>query len=326
MASGFTTIARDGNLSMVMVLICVQMVVSGAMVVLGVVFAVEVLGTGPAGVGLIDSVLGIGAVVGGFVAIARSVRNKIALDLVTGTLLWSLPLLLVVAAPSPATVFAMVAVMGFGLPLVDVNYATLTMRLTPDDRLGRVFGAFEGTCIGTMALGSAVTPFLLDHLGVRGVLGILAAVVGVPALAYIPRARRLDASLRPPPGTDLLAGIPMFSPLAPASLEFLARRLVPRSAPAGTAIVSEGEPSDRFYLIVSGRVEVTQDGRALRVEGPGEFFGEIGLLRDVPRTATVTAVEDTELVSLIREDFLGAVQGTDASMAAAYDIVTSRLG
>ena len=326
MAGGFTTIARDHNLVMVMVLICVQMAVSGAMVVLGVVLAVDVLGTGPAGVGLIDSVLGIGAIVGGFVAIARSVRNRIALDLVTGTLLWSLPLVLVVVDPSPATVFAMVAVMGFGLPLVDVNYATLTMRLTPDERLGRVFGAFEGTCIGVMALGSFATPFLLDHLGVRGVLGLLAVVVGLPALAYLPRARRLDASLRPPPGTDLLAGIPMFSPLAPASLEFLARRLVPRSAPAGTAIVRQGEPADRFYLIVAGRVEVTQDGRTLRVEGPGEFFGEIGLLRDVPRTATVTALDDCELVSLTREDFLGAVQGTDASMAAAYDIVTSRLG
>jgi MFS family permease len=271
-------------------------------------------------------VLGIGAVVGGFVAIARSVRNKIALDLVTGTMLWSLPLLLVVAAPSPATVFAMVAIMGFGLPLVDVNYATLTMRLAPDERLGRVFGAFEGTCIGAMALGSAVTPFLLDHLGMRGVLGLLSVVVGVPAIAYVRRARRLDASLRPPPGTDLLAALPMFSPLAPASLEFLARRLVPTSVPAGTAIVREGEASDRFYLVVRGRVEVTQGGRPLRVEGPGEFFGEIGLLRNVPRTATVTAVDDTELVSLVREDFLGAVQGTDASMAAAYDIVTSRLG
>ena len=144
MASGFTMIGRDGNLVMVMVLICVQMVVSGAMVVLGVVFAVDILGTGPAGVGLIDSVLGIGAVVGGFVAIARSVRNKIALDLVTGTLLWAFPLLFVVVAPSPVTVFAMVAVLGFGLPLVDVNYATLTMRLIPDGRLGRVFGAMEG--------------------------------------------------------------------------------------------------------------------------------------------------------------------------------------
>ena len=326
LASGFTTIGQDRNLVMVMVLICVQMVVSGAMVVLGVVLAVDVLGTGPAGVGLIDSVLGVGAVVGGFVAIARSVRNQIAVDLVTGTLLWAFPLLFVVIAPSPVTVFAMVAVMGFGLPLVDVNYATLTMRLTPDARLGRVFGAMEGTCIGTMAIGSAVTPFLLDELGMRGVLSLLALLVGIPALAYLPRARRLDTTLRPPPGTDLLAGIAMFAPLAPASVEFLARRLVAESAAAGTAIVTQGEPSDRFLVIVRGTVDVTQDGHHLRIEGPGDFFGEIGLLRDVPRTATVTALEDTELVSLTREDFLGAVRGTDASMAAAYDIVTSRLG
>jgi len=326
LAGGFTAIARDRNLGMVMVLICVQMVVAGAMVVLGVVFAVDILETGPAGVGLIDSTLGIGAVVGGFVAIARSVRNRIALDLVTGTLLWSLPLLLVIIAPSPVTVFAMVALMGFGLPLVDVNYATLTMRLTPDARLGRVFGAFEGTCIGAMALGSAVTPFLLDELGLRGVLGLLAVVVGIPAAACIPRARRLDATLRPPAGTDLLAGIPMFAPLAPAALEFLARRLVTATAAAGTALVREGDPADRFYVIVRGRVEVTQGGQHLRDEGAGEFFGEIGLLRDVPRTATVTAVEEVETVSLTRDDFLGAVLGTDASTAAAYDIVTSRLG
>jgi len=101
---------------------------------------------------------------------------------------------------------------------------------------------------------------------------------------------------------------------------------VTASTPEGTAVVREGDPSDRFYVIVAGRVEVTQGGRHLRVEGPGEFFGEIGLLRDVPRTATVTALEDVETLSLTREDFLGAVHGTDASMAAAYDIVTSRLG
>jgi hypothetical protein len=326
LAVGFTAIARDGNLGMVMVLICVQMFLAGAMVVLGVVFAVDILGTGPAGVGLIDSTLGIGAVVGGFVAIARSVHNRIALDLVAGTLLWSLPLLLVLAAPSPATVFAMVALMGFGLPLVDVNYATLTMRLTPDGRLGRVFGAFEGTCIGTMALGSAVTPFLLDELGLRGLLALLAVVVGVPAAACIPRARRLDATLRPPPGTDLLTSIPMFASMPPASVEFLARRLEAASVPAGTVIIRQGDVSDRFLVLVSGTVEVTQDGRHLRTEGPGEFFGEIGLLRNVPRTATVTALEPVEVVSLTREDFLGAVLGTDASTAAAYDVVTSRLG
>jgi predicted MFS family arabinose efflux permease len=326
MASGFATIGRDGNLLMIMVLICVQMVVSGAMVVLGVVFAVDILGIGPAGVGLIDATLGAGAVLGGFVAIARSVRNRIASDLVTGTLLWAVPLLLVIAYPSPATVFAMVAIMGFGLPLVDVNYATLTMRLTPDRQLGRVFGAFEGTCIGTMALGSALTPFLLDQLGMRGTLGLLAVLVAVPAACYVPRARRLDSTLHAPVGTDLLLAIPMFAPLAPASIEVLARRLVPVTAASGTVVVREGDPADRFFVIVSGRVEVTQAGSHLRHEGPGEYFGEIGLLRDVPRTATVTAVDDTELVSLSCDQFLGAVRGTNESLSAAYDIVTSRMG
>ena len=95
---------------------------------------------------------------------------------------------------------------------------------------------------------------------------------------------------------------------------------------AGTVIVREGDPSDRFYVIARGRVEVTQGGRQLRFEGRGDFFGEIGLLREVPRTATVTAVEDSEMLTLTREDFLGAVHGTDASMAAAYDIVTARMG
>ena len=326
MASGFTTIGRHGDLRMVMVLICVQMVVSGAMVVLGVVFAVRVLGTGPAGVGLIDSTLGIGAVVGGFVAIARSVRNRIASDLVAGTFLWAVPLLFVIAYPSPAAVFAMVAVMGFGLPLVDVNYATLTMRLTPDDHLGRVFGAFEGTCIGTMAIGSAVTPFLLEHLGVRGTLAVLAVVVGVPAACFVPRARRLDATLVPPAGTDLLLRIPIFTPMPPAAVEVLARRLVDVSVVAGAPVVREGDRSDRFFIIRSGLVEVSQGDRHIRFEGPGDFFGEIGLLRDVPRTATVTAVEDTELLSLSCKHFLGAVRGTDASLLAAYEIVTSRLG
>jgi CRP-like cAMP-binding protein len=160
----------------------------------------------------------------------------------------------------------------------------------------------------------------------RGLLGLLVAVVGVPALACIPRARRLDATLRPPVGTELLTGIPMFALLPPASVEFLARRLEAASVPAGTEIIRQGDVSDRFSIIVSGTVEVTQNGTHLRIEGPGEFFGEVGLLRNVPRTATVTALEDVEMLSLNRDDFLGAVLGTDASTAAAYDVVTSRLG
>ena len=188
-----------------------------------------------------------------------------------------------------------------------------------------MFGAYEGALIATMALGSAVTPFLLDGLGLRWTLAILALLVGVPALLFVPRCRRLDATLSAPEGTALLRSISIFSPLSPAKIEALAGGLTTETASAGTAVVREGEVSDRFLVIVSGRVEVTLDGEHVRFEGPGEFFGEIGLLRDVPRTATVTAVEDTTLYSLAREDFLDAVLGVDESLAAADDVVMRRL-
>ena len=326
MGGGFTHIAHDRDLLMVAILTCAQTVVAGATIVLGVVLAVDVLEAGPEAVGIIDSMFGVGAIVGGFFAIARSTRNRLAGDLALGTALWSLPLLLIVAWPSPVTVFAAVILLGFGNPLVDVNFATIVQRLTPDAVLGRVFGAYEGALIGTMALGSALTPLLLDQIGLRWTLATLALVVGIPALLFIPRCLQLDATLRPPEGTELLRSIPIFAPMPPAAVEALAGRLVRETVLAGTTIIREGEGSDRFLVIESGRVEVTQDGQHLRFEGPGEFFGEIGLLRDVPRTATVTAVEDSQLLSLEREAFLDAVRGTDEAFAAADDIVVRRMG
>ena len=117
--------------------------VAGATIVLGVVFAVELLESGPEAVGIIDSAFGVGAIVGGFFAISRATQNRLAVDLALGTALWSLPLLLIVAYPSPATVFAAVILLGFGNPLVDVNFATIVQRLAPDRILGRVFGALR---------------------------------------------------------------------------------------------------------------------------------------------------------------------------------------
>ena len=325
MGSGFTFIWQDRNLMMIAILVCAQTIVAGATVVLGVVLAVEVLESGPQAVGIIDSMFGVGAIVGGFFAISRATQNRLAGDLALGTALWSLPLLLVVAYPSRVTVFAAVILLGFGNPLVDVNFATIVQRLAPNRILGRVFGAYEGALIATMALGSAVTPFLLDSVGLRWTLAVLALVVGTPALCFLPRCLRLDATLSVPDGTSLLRSISIFSPLSPGKVESLARALTTETAAAGTAVVREGDVSDRFLVIVSGRVEVTQDGEHVRFEGPGEFFGEIGLLRDVPRTATVTAVEDTTLYSLARDDFLDAVRGVDESLAAADDVVMRRL-
>lgn len=325
MFAGFGEIGRSRDIRLVVFLAAAQTIVAGAFAVFGVVWAVRVLHVGARGVGYVEAVLGVGAIVGGFVALSRASRNKLAGDLTVGVMLWSLPLLLVVAWPSPVTVLAAAALLGLANPLVDVNMFTLLQRLTPDRVMGRVFGALEGTIIATMALGAAVTPFLVSALGLRGAAAVVGLVAGLPALAAVPAARTLDRRLRVPDGLDLLRALPIFAPLAPDRVESLARRLTRTTVPAGEVIMREGDDGDRFYVIESGGVDVTHGTEVIRHEGPGEYFGEIALLRDVPRTATVTATEDTVLLSLERGPFLDAVTGNAESTRAVDDVVSYRM-
>ena len=322
---GFRSIAANRDLMVVAWLICAQTVVAGASAVFFVVMAVDILDTGAHGVGYLDSVLGVGAIVGGLFAIARATRNRLAQDLTVGVVLWALPLLLVTAWPSPATVFGAVVLLGLANPLVDVNFDTIVQRVTPDEVLGRVFGSLEACLIASMALGAFLMPIFINAWGLRTSVAIVGIGVTALALPLLPRMRRLDARLTTPPGLDLLRAISIFRPLSAATAEGLARELVEVPVAAGETVVREGEESDRFFIIESGLVEVTQGGAVLRREGPGEFFGEIGLLRDIPRTATVTAVEDSVLQGLSREDFLAAVNGERESYLAVDDIVTRRL-
>jgi MFS family permease len=325
-SAGFRAIARDKDLLITVVQGSAQTVLAGATAVVPVVMAVEILHTGAKGVGLLDSASGLAAILGGVFAISRAAKHRLGQDLTTGVLLWSFPFLLVTIWPSPITVFAVMAFLGFANPLVDVNVFTVIQRLTPDAVLGRVFGAFETCLIATMALGSAVSPLLLHLWGLRTTMAILGVAVGVVALVGLPRMRRMDHRLEPPAGLALLQAIPMFGPLSPVTLDALARALARVPVAAGEVVVREGDESDRFYVIESGQVRVTAaDGHLLRVEGPGDHFGEIGLLRDVPRTATITAADDVVLLALTREEFLDAVTGQGEARRLAEDVVVRRL-
>jgi CRP-like cAMP-binding protein len=116
----------------------------------------------------------------------------------------------------------------------------------------------------------------------------------------------------------------MFSPLPPAALEALAAALQPVQFAAGSEIVRVGDPGDRFYLLAVGEVEVDADPPA--VLGPGDFFGEIALLRGTPRTATVRARTGVEGYALEGAAFIAAVTGHAGSARAADGVVASRLG
>jgi CRP-like cAMP-binding protein len=148
----------------------------------------------------------------------------------------------------------------------------------------------------------------------------------VTALAW-PRLHSIERAVAPPQRQlELLGTSPLFAPLAPPTLEALAQKLVLVAYAAGATVVREGDPGDRFYLVSVGQLAVSAGGRDKASLSPGDFFGEIALLRNVPRTATVTAVGEVELYALERDDFVSAVTGHPESAAAAAAVVARRLG
>ena len=323
--AGFRTLVTSRGVRPVALLAGTQGAVWGVLTVFLVIMATSILDSGAKGVGYLNSVMGLATVVGGGVVLARVSRKRTAQDMAVGVLGWSLPLLAVAAWPSPVTVVAALAVVGVSDPLVNLGLDTIPQRIVPDRVLSRVFGAMEATLVGAMSLGAVVAPALHHLVGLRMsllVVGVLAAAV---ALACLPVMRRLDGQLAEPAGMPLLEALPLFSPLDRATLETLAHSLQQVHVAAGQLVVLEGDVSDRFFIIDQGLVEVTQGERFLRQEGPGEFFGEIGLLRDVPRTATVVAVDDTVLWTLDRRSFLEAVVGHQDARRAAEDIASLRL-
>jgi CRP-like cAMP-binding protein len=167
---------------------------------------------------------------------------------------------------------------------------------------------------------------LVDLIDARGALIAVGSVLPILAALMWRRLRAVDeGAVVPERELALVRGHPIFAPLPEPTLEFLAARLVRRRVAAGDTIVRQGEPGDDFFLVSEGRVHVTVDGAEVSELGPGEGFGEIALLRDVPRTATVAAVEDTTLYALDRAQFLAAVTRHAESATAAERLAGSRL-
>jgi hypothetical protein len=200
------------------------------------------------------------------------------------------------------------------------------VRFAPDAVLARVFGIFESLIAFGVGLGSILAPALLALLGVRGAL--VATGVTLPLLAAV-TWRRLTALDHRLGARDaeigVLQGVGMLRPLPVPSIEHLARQLRRSTVPAGAAVIRQGDPGDAFYVIVDGQAEVLDAGAVVRSIGAGDSFGEIALLHDVPRTATVRARSDLTLFELGRDPFLEAVTGFRASSDAARDVVAGHL-
>jgi hypothetical protein len=216
-------------------------------------------------------------------------------------------------------------VVGLGYILIDVAALTLLQRAVRDEVRTRVLGIIEGLWVGTIGVGAVVTPALIDLVGLRAALAIWGLFLPLVMLFAWRGLRELDEVAVPEAELALLRGVSFLAVLPTSALEALAAKAVRIPVHAGARVVREGDPGDRFYIVESGRVEVSTHGHPLGALGPGDSFGEIALLRDVPRTATVMAVQESELLSLERSDFLEAVTGYADSADAAHAVARTRL-
>ena len=324
--AGFRAIAADRRLRTIVGLYGGQTIAAGVLRVLLVVSALKLLGLGASGVGFLNSAVGVGAIAGLLVVLSLLGGGGPARMLGAGIVFWGLPLALLAAWPTVAAALVLFVVLGAANTLVDVAAFTLLQRLAPDEVRSRVFGVLESTLLATIGLGAVAAPALLFLLGIRGALvavGLFLAVLGLLAWRAL---ARIDAVLVPLANTvALLRSIPMLAPLAPAALEQVAASLVPVSVPAGKDVFQRGDPGDNFYVIATGEADVAAEPEPVRLQS-GDYFGEIALLRDVSRTATVTARTDLELYALGRDAFVASVTGNAGSVEAANAVVASRLG
>jgi MFS family permease len=292
------------------------------------------LGTGANGWGYLLAGLGIGGVLAVVLVNQLASSRRLALIITAGAVLYCAPTALLTIIHAPGLAFAVEIVRGAGTLVVDVLAITALQRAVPNETLGRVFGVFFALIFGSIALGTLVAPPVVHGLGLNGGLLVMAfvptalALGGFPALVGLDRAAaaRLD-ELRP--RIAVLERLGIFTAAPQAVLERLAAASTVAEFAAAAPIVREGEPADALYVILEGSVEVTARGEAgeehhLRTMGPETYFGEIGLLERIPRTATVTATVPTRCYRIDGDEFLAALTTTPPARSLV-DSARSRL-
>jgi len=325
--AGFTVLGQHPSLRVMLLLLTAQTTLFGALQVFIVVMALDLLALGDGGVGYLNAAIGIGAFIGAVGALSLTGVRRLSPAFLIGLVVTGLPLVAVGWWNELAVATAALLIIGIGNSFVDVAGLTLVQRTVPDDVLARVFGVIQMLWMASMGIGAALAPALINWIGIENAL--IAAGVFLPALVAVSASTvaRIDAQAAPPEADELrlLVSVPIFTPLPGGSLEHLAGRLVPLRVEAGTVVVREGDVGDRFYIVTEGELDVTQDGVKIAELEPGGYFGEIALLRDTNRTATVTARSDAVLYALDREEFLAAVTGHPQSSEAAESVMSARL-
>jgi MFS family permease len=325
LAVGFRYVWADRRPRVIVTMLGLSSFVEGMLDTLIVVLALELLGLGQSGVGLLNAALGVGGIIGAAAAVVAGTRERLFPTFRMGAFVYGAPLALIGAVPALGSL--MLGASGIGGAQLDVTGRTMLQRVVPDEKLTRSLGVLESAYMGTEGLGAAAAAALIAWVGAEWTFVMCGALLPLAALVLRTRLRAVDVGARvPADDLELLGRTSLFEPLPPSALERLARNSIPVQAVAGQVVIREGDAGDRVYVIAEGETEVTSAGRHVATLGPGGYVGEIALLRDVPRTATVRATTDVRFLCLERDVFLRTMTGHEPARAAAHSAAETRLG
>ena len=325
MLVGFRAIGSSATATLLVLYSVVASFVYGVDTVQFIELSREQLGTGANGYGYLLAGLGVGGVLAAGLVNRLAAAPRLGGVILLGMVVYCGPTLLFLFVTSPVAAFGIQGVRGAGTLVVDVLAVTALQRSLPPDLLGRVFGAFFTAVLAAISLGALVTPVAIGVLGLDASLWLAGGLLPALCLLGVPWLRRMDdanvasvAALEP--RIEALGRLGIFAEASRPVLERLARMSIEQAVPAGTTLIREGAEPDAFYALLDGEMAVRSRGEGTsEVELPtmrdGAWFGEIGLLQRIPRTATVTATRDSRVLRISGEDFLSSLSDAPASTA-----------
>jgi MFS family permease len=323
--AGLEILKRRPQPRLLVGLLGAEYIVIGALDVLFVVLAVSVLHEGPQWTGYLNTAYGIGGMAAGAVTIGLLGR-RLGTPIMVAAAAVGVGLAVTAFSHNALVTLVLLGAVGLAHAVLDMSARTLLQRTVPADLLGRIFGVVEGLSMAGLAIGSLFVPLLI-HLG-----GTDAALIGTAAVLPLALVlggkaiRSLDAAARVPiVEIALLRSMSHFRALPTPELEGLAHAVQTRAFADGETIIRQGDEGDLFYAIAEGQVDVRVDGIHVATNRRPEGFGEIALLRKVPRTATVIAEGPVVLYALDGAAFVTVVTGHDATRRRAEAVATSRL-
>jgi MFS family permease len=322
-AEGLRSVLSAPRIRLIVVLTTLQSFIRGCLNVLIVIGVFRLFGAGAGAVGYLTAAVGVGGLLGALGALSLQGR-RLAVPFGISLVFWGLPIALIAAWPNVGAAAFLLGVVGAANSVEDVAVFTLLQRIVPDDVLTRVLGIVWGLAMGAIAVGSVAATGIVALVGSRTAFVVVGAILPLAALIVWRQLVRIDREVLPPADElAIMEGVPLFAPLSIAAKEHMAARLVEVPVTAGEVVIRTGDTGDRFFMVADGALEVTNGVRAQAHRG--DFFGELALLRDIPRTATVIASTQSRLYALERDDFLAAVTGHSAVRAAGEAVVQQRL-